>query len=275
MYKCNINDFWHLNIFLYFCTFIESAVSICAHLGDTSKLCALYTSLSSTALRSYGFQWFTSCKQTMVTLNRNRTLWSAGSLFIFVGIKSCQLTQASTMTVPMREKGFKSIISEMAFLNKKKMFHLCSFRNALSFFSIIMISICDTSLSCLMWCELTGCEGSAASLTCSPQQRVPDKLLQLLGSFMDPGGIIFHLFSIGRHLSSLLSHMHAHARTHNHMQCLISLHMELCIMKDSKLKNRDERTEKGGRGRWWPTDSWFRCISGDCKSWLVLFMDLL
>lgn len=41
------------------------------------------------------------------------------------------------------------------------------------------------------------------SATFSSQQRIPDELLQVLGSFMNPVSIILHLLSVSRHLSGL------------------------------------------------------------------------
>lgn len=55
---------------------------------------------------------------------------------------------------------------------------------------------------------VNGGEVVFASATFSSQQCIPDELLQVLGSFMNPVSIILNLLSISRHLSGLYTHRH-------------------------------------------------------------------
>lgn len=61
------------------------------------------------------------------------------------------------------------------------------------------------------WQEMkavNGREVAFVSSTFSSQQRVPDELFQVLGSFMNPVSVVFNLLSISRHLSGLHTHTH-------------------------------------------------------------------
>lgn len=57
---------------------------------------------------------------------------------------------------------------------------------------------------------VNGGEVVFVSVTLSSQQCIPDELLQVLGSFMNPVSIILDLLSVSRHLSGLYTHIYTY-----------------------------------------------------------------
>lgn len=57
-----------------------------------------------------------------------------------------------------------------------------------------------------------GGEAALVPATFSSQQRIPDELLQVLSSFMNPVSIVLDLLSVSRHLRGLYTHTHTYIR---------------------------------------------------------------
>lgn len=91
--------------------------------------------------------------------------------------------------------------------------------------------------------KLIGVEVVFVSATLSSQQCIPDELLQVLSSFMNPVSIILNLLSVSRHLSGLYKQTHTHYKIIMN-KCWITEHIDFCLTKEGKRRRSYSRCKR-------------------------------